>query len=271
MTGGPLLQLVVAPLLAVALFAIPAGGALPSPVAAASAPAPDPAPVLNTRVLEGVTEPLPVAAEPVSAMPAETLPWITSDGVIPSAPADPGTPFTGQLAAPKADGLTVYEAPGGKPFGLLPTRSVDSEGSDRTWMPVIGSSAGGWLEVLLPARRNLPSTGAPVNGAAGWIRTSEALAKASAVAVDVDLTARTVTVTDAGTATAAFPVAISGDMETVRGRSFVMGRYATLASLHCSAEQMLVLSAQSESADGYFGQATAVQAVHAFSENCRRI
>lgn len=53
------------------------------------------------------------------------------------------------------------------------------------------------------------------------------------------------------------------------GRFFVRGRYSTSLSAQCSAQPMLILSAQSESTDGYIGQRSAVQAVHAFSDECR--
>lgn len=138
-------------------------------------------------------------------------------------------------------------------------------------MPVVGPTAGAWLEVLLPARRNLPSSGNPVNGATGWVHASEMLTKVSSVSVEVDLTAKTVTVADAGATLAVYPVSISGGGETARGRSFVMGRYVTSISKQCSAQPMMILSAQSEGADGYFGQDTAVQAIHAFSNQCRTI
>lgn len=48
-----------------------------------------------------------------------------------------------------------------------------------------------------------------------------------------------------------------------------MGRYETEALHRCSSQPLLVLSAQSEAAAGYFGRDRAVQAIHAFSEQCR--
>lgn len=234
------------------------------PAAAQELPSLNAAPPAATQAAK-----VPVPKPPIPEV--KTLPWIAAGATVPAAPEDIDTPYSGRLAAPKADGLMVHASPGGTPFGLLPARVVDSDGSDRTWMPVIGSATGKWLQVLLPARRNLPSSGASVNGATGWVLASKVLTKASAVTVDVDLTAKTVTVSDAGTVQAVFPVSISGGGETARGRSFVTGRYTTSLSEKCSAQPMMILSAQSESADGYFGQDTAVQAVHAFSEHCQTI
>lgn len=210
-------------------------------------------------------------AVPAPAPAAATLPWITAESLVPAAPGDIDKPYSGVLAAPATDGLAVHATPGGEPFGLLPARVVASDGSDRGWMPVVGPADGEWLEVLLPARRNLPSSGRPVNGATGFVRTSDVLTKASAVTVEVDLANKTVRVADAGAIQARYPVSISGGEETARGRSFVMGRYATTISQRCSAQPMLILSAQSEGTDGYFDQVTAVQGVHAFSDHCRTI
>lgn len=268
--------LATAGIMAAVLFMGPAATVVPAqvPVQAASAGIEQPA-VPTTAVSPATAiDPVPVAPElapePVIQAPGP-LPWITVGMTVPVAPGDVDTPFSGVLAAPKADGLAVYSTRGGAPFGLLPARVVDSDGSERTWMPVVGSASGEWLQVLLPVRRNLPSTGEPVNGATGWVLASDVLTKASAVTVDVDLAAKTVTVSEAGTALAVYPVSISGGGETARGRSFVTGRYATPLSERCSAQPMMILSAQSETADGYFGQDTAVQAVHAFSHHCLNI
>jgi hypothetical protein len=231
-----------------------------------------PAAMVGPTVSAQPAAPAPaVLTAPAETRPADPLPWITAASSVPAAPGDTDTPYSGVLAAPRADGLTVYATADGKAFALLPTRVVDSDGSDRTWMPVVGSAAGPWLQVLLPARRNLPSTGAPVNGATGWVRASDVLTKASAVTVAVNLTARTITIAGTGNTPAVFPVSISGGEETTHGRSFVLGRYATAVSQRCSAQPMLILSAQSESEDGYFHQDTAVQAIHAFSNDCRNI
>jgi hypothetical protein len=109
-----------------------------------------------------------------------------------------------------------------------------------------------------------------VNGATGWVLASEVLTKTSSVAVDVDLTTKTITVAYDETTLAVLPITMSGGEET-RGRSFVTGRYITFLSEQCSAQPMMVLSAQSESEDGYPSRDTAIQAVHAFSEQCRSI
>lgn len=269
MTIGIPRGLATAGIMAAVLFMGPAAIVVPAqaPVQGASTVTEQPAIPATAVVSQVVPEAVP-APETQAFGP---LPWITAEATLPSAPWDTDTPYSGLLAAPKTDGLTVYAAPDGTAFGLLPARVIESDGSDRTWMPVIGSTAGPWLQVLLPARRNLPSSGAPVNGATGWVHASEVLTKASAVAVDVDLTAKTITVADAGNTLAVFPVSISGGDETALGRSFVMGRYSTSLSQRCSAQPLLILSAQSESTDGYFHQATAVQAVHAFSNECRNV
>lgn len=216
----------------------------------------------------------PVALPEPQVAPTQApglLPWITAGATVPLAPGDIDIPYSGHMAAAKTDGLSVYSTPGGAAFGMLPAHVVDSDGSDRTWMPVLGSAAGDWLQVLLPARRNLPSSGESVNGATGWVQASAVLTKASTVTVEADLNAQTVTVFDGAAVVAVYPVSISGGGETARGRTFVTGRYTTSLSERCSAQPMMILSAQSESIDGYFGQDTAVQAVHAFSNECRGI
>ncbi|KRF05596.1 hypothetical protein ASH00_09010 [Arthrobacter sp. Soil782] len=233
----------------------------------------------NNPALTAAPEVLPEPARGAPAPSSERTPqettaplrWITADAVFPAAPADNGAPYSGLLVAPKADGLLVYVSPGADAVGMIPARVIDSEGSDRTWMPAIGPIDGKWLQVLLPARRNLPSSGDPVNGATGWVLASDVLTKSSNVTVDVDLTARTITVADGAAVLDVFPVSISGGDETARGRSFVTGRYSTAISQNCSAQPMMALSAQSESVDGYIDQPTAVQAIHAFSEDCRSI
>lgn len=273
MTFGILRGIATAGIMAAVLFMGPAAIVAPWELEAVSAQVP-------SMVMEQPTAPeqspaSPAAPEPAPAAASQAagpLPWITADSVVPSAPGDiDTTPYSRFLAAPKTDGLTVHAAPGGPAFGILPARVVDSDGSDRIWMPVIGATTGPWLQVLLPARRNLPSSQAPVNGAAGWVLASDVLTRASTVTLDVDLTARTITVADAGADLAVFQVSISGGDATARGRHFVMGRYSTSLSQRCSAQPMLILSAQSESTDGYFDQDSAIQAIHAFSNECRNI
>lgn len=266
--------LATAGIMVAVLFVGPAAMVAPAqaPVQEASAvteqittPAPALASVAVPEAVQAAPKPGPAADIQTSG----PLPWITAAATLPSAPGDIDAPYSGLLAAPKTDGLAVHAAPDGRAFGLLPARVIDSDGSGRTWMPVVGPATGPWLQVLLPARRNLPSSVAPVNGATGWVLASEVLTKASSVTVEVDLTAGTITVSDGGNTLSVFPVSISGGDSTARGRSFVMGRYSTSLSQRCSAQPMLILSAQSESLDGYFGQDTAVQAIHAFSIACR--
>jgi hypothetical protein len=111
------------------------------PSVAADQPAAQELPSLNAAPPAATHPALNPAPKPRIQV-AKPLPWITAGATVPAAPGDIDTPYSGRLAAPKADGLMVHATPDGTPFGLLPARVLDSDGSDRTWMPVIGSATG---------------------------------------------------------------------------------------------------------------------------------
>lgn len=206
----------------------------------------------------------PPQVEPAPApIDVTDLPWSRVFDFVP-ARQDPGTKFTGRLAAAKHPGVPVHRTPDGKPIAKLPVTQLES---DPGWLPIIDVQDG-WLQVLLPSRINLPSEGGPVNKGTGWVAGGDMETKASTVIVTADLSADTVTVTKAGKVIAEYAIIQDGGKDTVRGRTFAVSRYKTDLSRKCSSEPMLVLAAQTEEADGYLGQDTGLNAIHGFSQTC---
>ncbi|RAN79370.1 hypothetical protein B5P43_15800 [Bacillus sp. SRB_336] len=197
------------------------------------------------------------------------LPWSTVRQATPAAPEDPGSAYTGQTATPTQEGTAVFAGPSAcsTPVAFLPRETLGAP----TSLPVIGSEAG-WLHVLLPSRRNLPSAGrgaASVNHASGWIQAAAATLTAAPLQIAVDQASKKVTLLDAGKAVFEAPVEMDGGSDSTTGRTFVVGIYKTPASEQCSGQPLIVTAHQSAREDSYEGSGAAVQALHGFSWSCR--
>ncbi|MCQ9162935.1 hypothetical protein [Arthrobacter sp. STN4] len=153
-------------------------------------------------------------------------------------------------------------------MAYLPLKTL----GELTALPVIGTSSG-WLHVLLPSRRHLPSVApspASVNHASGWIQSAAVTTTKAPLEIVVDQVAKTVTLLDAGKAVYSTAIEMDGGTDSVRGRTFVVGVYKTAASEQCSEQPLIVTAHQSQGADEYLeGEGAALQALHGFSWGCK--
>lgn len=234
----------------------PTVSASASPTATAT-PTPSPAAI-----------PKPVAAKVPSDLELSQLPFTGTFEVYGAvAPADPGTPFTGKVASipAKRDFAIAYVKPGGKAFALVGSHEL----SDRTAMPIIKETPG-WVQVLIPGRRHLPSSGKPVNGASAWLTTDSVSVKEQTTEVVAELSKKTVTVTEAGEVVASFPIIMDGKDLTPDTRGFAVSSYWTEAQKRCSTEKLLALSTQSEKYDSFVDGA-AIMGIHGWAPECRAV
>jgi hypothetical protein len=247
---------------------------LTAPLLASCSPVPAPAavnPVSSSVAAPTLAPVAPKAAPPACLVTAPTgLPWATVFNATPAAPVDPGTTYEGQTATPIQGGVVVFSGPTScaRPVAYLPLQTLDAP----TVLPVIGKKPG-WVNVLLPSRRNLPSAGkgaSSVNHPSGWIQAAAVDLAAAPLSVAVDAGARTVTLLESGKSVYRAGIEMIGGQDTAKGRTFVVGVYKTAASEQCSGQPMIVTAHQSESEDEYVkGDGAAVQALHSFSWGCK--
>lgn len=162
---------------------------------------------------------------------------------------------TGEVAQPGASKVTVFDAVDGNPLALLsPAESV----------PVIAHSPG-WVRVMLPSRRLLPTQARPkggvtapdrvlkqfVNRGTGWIKTSEVTIKTGLPRVFVSKdNNRLEVISAAGRPLAVYHANIGAGVP--EGPTFISSGIGVAAG--CGDAAPIKLSAQSETEDGYRGQ-----------------
>ncbi|WP_411730749.1 L,D-transpeptidase [Paeniglutamicibacter sp.] len=239
-------------------------------LAGCSAPPADPAPVASTAATQ--TSAAPTAVTTAVLTPNEvlrTLPWATTYEVYgKAAPADPGTPFAGLVASlPQGAGYVIaYAAPGKKAFALIGPEQL----SDKTALPVVNKRAG-WVQVLIPGRRNLPSSGEPVNGATAWLEEADVTLTDQPEEVVLDLSEGTVTLLSGKKTVDSYSILMDGKDLTARGvRGYAVSSYWNEAQKACSSEKLLAVSVQSDVYDA-FADGVSIQAIHGWSKECRAV
>lgn len=193
------------------------------------------------------------AVAPPSAMEPPTLDYST---VTMTPAVDGGVAPTGSVAVAKAAKVGVYDAAGGTLLGLLPATEP---------VPVV-EHAPGWVRVLVPSRRVLPSqaraTGGVIvpdgnlrdfiNRGTGWVLESDVTITTGLPRVFVNKADQRVEVIRAdGRALAVYSANIGAGVP--EGPTFVAS--GTGHSAGCGDAVPIKLSAQSETEDGYRGQA----------------
>lgn len=206
-------------------------------------------------LLAGCSAPAPPAAESVAPPPAAELPVLNYFTVVMSPLIDGNAARTGQIARPSAEKITVFDAAGGKPLALLP--SVES-------VPVVGR-ADGWVRVMLPSRRMLPSAkpartavvsgGAAedfVNRGTGWVREADVnITKDMARIAISRADNRLYLVSPAGRRFASYPATIGADVPN--GPTYVSPGNPVAGG--CVDTPPVQLSTQSETTESYRGLA----------------
>lgn len=236
-----------------------------------SAPVEPTAPAPTQSNESSATAPQIAPAPALSAEQLEALPWASTWAVYgDAAPQDPGTPYLGVTASlPKGETYAVaYDQPGGddaKAFALIGEHEL---GDDPTALPVIGRIAG-WLQVLLPGRLNLPSSGKAVNGASGWVQESEVELTKNPHSVIVSKDAVEVRGLS-GQVEATYPVIMDGKDLTAGARGYAVASYWTPAQRKCSTEKLLATSVQSNVYDSFI-DGVSVQGIHGWSKACRAV
>lgn len=214
----------------------------PSVSSPASAPAPVPS---ETAPQEG----------PTVSSPASALPTLGYSAIVMTPVVDGSAAPTGEVAQPRAPQAVVYNKANGAPLALLP--SIES-------VPVVGRVPG-WVRVLLPSRRMLPSQSRPtggvtaprgtlggmVNRGTGWIKVADLTITTGLPRVFVNKAQHRVDVVAAdNTSLVAFAANIGAGVP--EGPTFI-GPGTGVAS-GCGDAAPIMLSAQSETEDGYRGQ-----------------
>ncbi|MCL2468187.1 MAG: L,D-transpeptidase [Micrococcales bacterium] len=192
-----------------------------------------------------------------------TLPVADPWALFPQAPPDPD-PFgipTGEVAYPDdEDGIAVYDAPDGTPFAVLPVEPYRVP----TGYPVVAHS-GDWLQVMLVARRDLPSKVGPdkVNAVTGWVYGPETTTDMLDTLIQADLTAGTVSIITNGEVTTTTEAGFGKpETPTPPERTFVMSITAEEGVTY--SRVFLYLGSHSPTLDIY-KDGPAPIAIHAYS------
>lgn len=199
------------------------------------------------------------------------LPWASTFEVYrDAAPNDPGTPYRGMTASlPKGETFVVaHDSPGGNPFALV----GDSELSSKTALPVVNRSAG-WVQVLIPGRLNLPSSGKAVNSPSAWLLESEVELTENPLHVVVSIGKDLVEVRgQSGALVKSYPIIMDGkDLSATNVRGFAVSSYWTDSQRKCSSEKLLATSVQSAVYDHFADGGTAITGLHGWSLECRSV
>lgn len=231
-----------------------------------AAPAP-PAPTESSAPTE--QSPQIAAAPQLTEDQLKALPWVSTFEVYGDvAPGDPGTPYRGVTASlPKTETFVVaHDAPGGKPFALVGERELSSV----TALPVVNRTAG-WVQVLIPGRLNLPSSGKAVNSPGAWLLESEVELTKNPVQVIVSIGRDTVEVRGQGGALeASYKTIMDGrDLSATGVRGFAVSSYWTDSQKRCSTEKLLATSVQSTVFDHFADSGSAITGLHGWSPECR--
>jgi hypothetical protein len=206
------------------------------------------APVDNSGTAFPVTTPPP--GTPFPELPTLSYFTVAKTPVIDGAAAP-----TGEVAQPRSSKITVFDAVDGKTIAFLP--SAES-------VPVVGH-APGWVRVMLPSRRVLPSqakrTGGvavpsgslkeSVNQGTGWIQQPDVTLTSDLPTVVVSRAAGAVYVVNhAGLRIASYPATIGGGVPY--GPTYISPGSGVAAG--CGDAPPVQLSAQSETSDSFRGQ-----------------
>jgi lipoprotein-anchoring transpeptidase ErfK/SrfK len=132
-------------------------------------------------------------------------------------------------------------------------------GSPAAWL--VTSSSRGWVQVLVPLGRGaLPSDDASrVNRQSVWVERSSVRVEPARVRVVIDVSERSLTVIEAGGGRVVVPagVGVEGVTDTPRGV------FAVAAHTTAQVGEVVLLTAQSERLDGFYGTSYAATAIHA--------
>lgn len=238
---------------------------------ATSQPTPSPSTSASATASHSATPiDAPVRALDLSKDELEKLPWVSTYTVYARADvqADPGTPFRNAVASVKKGSTyaVAYTKPGGPAFALIGTDEL----SDKTALPVIGKQAG-WVQVLIPGRLHLPSSGKHVNGVTAWLQEADVALHEQTTELSVDLSADEVTLQEDGQEVASYSIVMDGgDLTPANLRGFAVSKYFTVDGQKCSSQKTLATSIQSEKADKFVDGAS-VLAIHGWSKECRAV
>ncbi len=210
-------------------------------------------------LLAGCAAPGPPAAESATQLPAAApsaaeLPVLSYFAVVMAPHIDGYAARTGQIARPRTEKIAVFDAAGGKPLALLPAAES---------VPVVGR-AEGWVRVMLPSRRILPSArpsgiavipgrdaGYAVNGATGWVKESDVDVVKDMARIEINRGTHLMRlISHTGLAFESYPVTVGADVPN--GPTYVSSGSGVAGG--CVDTPPVQLTAQSETADGLRGQ-----------------
>lgn len=199
-------------------------------VAKAAVPSPEPLPDLTTLTV----------IDPVHVVPG----LLALDGLT-QLENDDATLGRWRTASVVRD-TAAYDAPHGRPVGVLPARTLGIA----TTVPVV-DARDGWLRVMVAARGALPSQDATrVNERTAWVRAADTTPGGTDWRVTVDTSAQTVTIDD-GQDVTTHPVLATGSPSrpTPPGPQFVVGAFWDQPGT--TTPRVILLSTQSETMDDY--------------------
>lgn len=170
---------------------------LPSPTVSA-----EPTPSVQQAQVQAIAVPQ------LSSAQLAALPVIDTNANVP-APVDNTTSATDGLVLHSDTELALFDQPGGKPFGRLPTKQLGNP----TWLPIVDSQLG-WFKVLLPSKPN---------GSTGWLDASKVVKKHTPYLIQVNLTTKKLTLIDGNKVVGSWDSAIgAADTPTPTGRTFLL-------------------------------------------------
>lgn len=207
-----------------------------------------------------------IPTSPPAAAPQE-LPYLGYESVVMTPAADNAARPTGASARPTAQGAVVFDAVDGRALGILASINVT---------PIV-QRAPGWVRVMLPSRRMLPGqarsgdraltryTPEPyVNRGTGWVREADVVVETGLPRVFVNKTTGELAVVRADEQLVAkYPAKIGQDVPT--GPTYIPGGPGSNA---CGKAAPIMLSAQSETQDGYRGQSVSPIFINGPSPEC---
>jgi len=158
----------------------------------------------------------PVKPRKVSAAQLAALPQATTEGRIPTAPADPNPRAVtdGSVVHPTRP-VPVFGRPGGGPaIAAVPAIEVGSP----TWLPIVARKPG-WLQVLLPSKPN---------GRVGWLAEDSSVLKTarSGYQVRVNLATFKLSLFNHNEQVGSWTVGTGSSVDpTPPGRTFILGAF----------------------------------------------
>lgn len=237
--------------------------------------------VLGSLIITGCAQAQaqPIPAEPAATWAAPTapatpvapqydLPGLSYETVVMTPSVDGFATATGEVARASVAKVAVHDAVHGNALGLLPATET---------VPIIQRTHG-WVRVMLPSRRALPTRAhgrggqtssklqqsQPINGGTAWIWEADVVIETGLPRLLVDKTAGQVqAISAAGQLLALFPATIGQDVPS--GPTYIAPGVGVAG---CSPAAPIKLSAQSETKDGYRGQPISPIWIDAPSPDC---